>query len=77
MKYWVMIAITVVFFGLLIVGQSMMKKEAKDNWNNGVCIECGGKYHLVSTAWSTVNETKYTYECEKCHHAFDSYDLLK
>lgn len=77
MKWGIAIIIIVAFFSLVIISYSVMKTEAKDNWNDGICVECGGEYRLVNTFWSQVYGTMYTYECENCHHAFDSCDILK
>ena len=37
-------------------------------WNDGICIECGGEYKLNSVSKSKSGiETKY-YTCEDCDH---------
>lgn len=37
-------------------------------WNNGICVECGGEYKFKSAAKArNGSETKY-YTCEDCDH---------
>lgn len=37
-------------------------------WNNGICVECGGEYKFKSAAKSrNGSETRY-YTCEDCDH---------
>lgn len=37
-------------------------------YNNGICMSCGGHYHIVGTP--TKNHHFYTYECDKCGDGF-------
>lgn len=38
------------------------------DWNNGVCVECGGEYKFKSAAKARNGaETRY-YTCEDCDH---------
>lgn len=39
-----------------------------EDWNNGICVECGGEYKFKSAAKArNGSETRY-YTCEDCDH---------
>ena len=48
-------------------------KEIKAEYNNGICQDCGGHYHLIVRT----NASRYIYECDKCYRTLSSYWLLK
>ena len=55
---------------ITVIGAKYEVKKSEQFWNNGICTECGGNYHLVAvTKNSTVDHSKeYTYECKNCFH---------
>ncbi len=62
------------FIGMVIMASLMSmvyfgaKYEAEKDeklYNNGICSECGGEYHLVGASNSRGNK-HYVYECSEC-----------
>lgn len=43
-------------------------------YNNGICKECGGHYHIVGTP--TKNYHFYVYECDQCGESFSTTGLM-
>lgn len=46
----------------------------KEIYNNGVCKECGGHYHIVGTP--TYRHPFYVYECDQCGDSFQTVGLM-
>ena len=38
----------------------------KEQWNNGICSECGYEYKLVNSNVDKHYHRTYTFQCEKC-----------
>lgn len=69
----VIIAIIIAFavgFGLL---KLLIVKNEIDNktWNNGVCINCGGKYEFQSSSYRRSADDKYYYKCKNCGYTIE------
>lgn len=66
----IVIFIVSLFLAISVISAKSEIKKSEQNWNNGICTECGGNYHLVAvTKNSTVDHSKeYTYECKNCFH---------
>lgn len=52
--------------------QASEANEAIAAYNNGICTECGGKYHFSGSGlvW-------YYYTCEQCDHTIRSKVIMK
>ncbi len=69
----VVIAIIIAFavgFGLLRILIVENEKE-NEKWNNGVCIECGGKYEFQSSSYRRSADDKYYYKCKNCGYTIE------
>ena len=57
---------------------TLIYKEAEGNrnrWNNGIHIDCGGKYQFSSaTQWRS--SKTYYYTCDKCGHTEEFSSLM-
>lgn len=72
-KTRIIIAVILAFvigFGLLKI---LMLNAEKDNekWNNGICIECGGKYEFQSSSYRRNEDDKYYYKCKNCGYTIE------
>jgi len=47
---------------------------SKTIYNNGICMECGGHYHIVGTP--TKNYHFYVYECNQCGDSFRTITMM-
>ena len=47
-------------------------KAAIEEYNDGICLNCGGNYHLAGVYHVKNSGDYYIYECENCHHTFKS-----
>lgn len=63
----VLFGVPFAFFVLLIGNYKYYTAHCNQIYNNGICLECGGKWELV-----TNNEHKYIYECDNEKHHFNS-----
>ena len=62
-------------FCILIFVITMAKYEvnaAVEEYNHGICLNCGGNYHLAGAYHIKNSGDYYIYECENCHHTFRS-----
>lgn len=67
------LAIGAIIFGVcyaMIVHEQAVHEDLKAEYNNGICLKCGGHYHLVAVKNKTASNSEiyYYYECEKCYH---------
>lgn len=45
--------------------------QSHEEWNDGICIKCGGEYQFTSaTRWRTYQEFYYT--CEDCGYTIET-----
>lgn len=65
----------VIFIILYAVGSVVNCDTCQEIYNNGVCQECGGHYHIVGTPHH--RHQFYVYECDKCGNSFQSLTLMK
>lgn len=74
------IIIAVIFTVVVVVLVSIIPgchaDVIRDQYNGGVCRDCGGHYHLVAVAGHLANTT-YVYECDKCYKTISSTDPLQ
>lgn len=47
---------------------------SEEIYNNGICKECGGHYHIVGTP--THKHHMYVYECDQCGDTFQTVGLM-
>ena len=52
-------------FGFIFIMNEYREYE-EERWNNGICMECGTKYHFQSAAREK-SSTTYYYVCENGH----------
>ena len=58
---------------------TLIYKEAEGNrnrWNNGIHIDCGGKYQF-SSATNYRGSKNYYYTCDKCGHTEEFSAIMK
>lgn len=72
-KKKVVVAVIIAFavgFGLLklLIVENEIENE---KWNNGVCIECGGKYEFQSSSYRRNADDKYYYKCKNCGYTIE------
>ena len=54
---------------------SVKTYNIKNNYNDGVCIECGGNYEFFQ-AIGRGNKTYYLYKCKDCDYIIESKQYL-
>lgn len=52
-------------------------KVAKENYNNGICTNCGGEYCFTSSEHIKNSGDRYYYACEDCGHTVMTYSIEK
>ena len=52
-------------------------KTSKENYNNGICTECGGEYRFSSSEHIKNSGNKYYYTCKDCGHTVITYLIKK
>ena len=60
----------IIMIFLAVKGYSIMNEE----YNDGICKECGGHYEYVESVGHKHN-TSYIYKCDKCGHRIETYEL--
>lgn len=60
----------VIGFGLSTLLMVEIKVD-NEKWNNGVCIECGGKYEFQSSSYRRSANDKYYYKCKNCGYTIE------
>lgn len=61
--------------GILIANHE--SKVSKENYNNGICSECGGEYRFTSAQHIKNSGDRYYYTCEDCGHTVMTFSLQK
>lgn len=59
----VFVFITIV---LAIIGGTIEANQSEEEYNNGICSECGGHYKFVSSSYIRNDSDEYYYSCEDC-----------
>ena len=60
----------VIGFGLSALLMVEIKVD-NEKWNNGICIECGGKYEFQSSSYRRNAGDKYFYKCKNCGYTIE------
>ena len=60
----------VIGFGLSALLMVEIKVD-NEKWNNGICIECGGKYEFQSSSYRRNADDKYFYKCKNCGYTIE------
>lgn len=64
------IVLSILFFFspivLGIIGGTIEANQSKEEYNNGICSECGGHYKFVSSSYIRNSSDEYYYSCEDC-----------
>lgn len=63
-------------FCILIVVNSYFDKYKVKQYNDGICLECGGEYEYFSVV-SHLNNTRYIYKCNKCNNVVELSKMVK
>ena len=53
------------------------RKVSKENYNDGICAECGGEYRFASAEHTKSGDDRYFYTCEDCGHTIMTFRLMK
>ena len=64
---------------IFIAGIFIASHEAstsRENYNNGVCVECGGEYRFTSAQHIKNGGDRYYYTCENCGHTVMTFQLM-
>lgn len=65
----VAISITIMFFSLLAsIGDE--NSEKRKQYNNGVCLKCGGNYEMYQAVGHGIS-TSYIYKCDNCGNTIE------
>ena len=79
MKTVIRIMIFLVLTGALmataIIGAINEAKASITAYNEGICANCGGEYHL-SGAYRIRDSSYYIYTCEECGHSIETYRIM-
>ncbi len=51
---------------LAIIGGTIEANQSEEEYNNGICSECGGHYKFVSSSYIRNGSDEYYYSCEDC-----------
>ena len=73
-KSCVIAAILLILFLIIIICCCISSENdynIKNNYNDGVCIECGGNYKFFQ-AIGRGNKTYYLYKCKDCDYIIES-----
>ena len=60
-----------------ILFAARQSKIAEENYNNGICTECGGEYRFTSSEHRANDGDRYYYACEGCGHTVMTYSIEK
>lgn len=72
----VALIVTIVFWLFITLSMTVSITIEQKNWNNGNCIECGGKYKF-SGIESRIRDKNYYYTCEDCDHTIKTEGIKK
>lgn len=74
---WVLLI--VVILGIICLFEIKDAEYQEERWNNGICENCGGHYHLVTayTKGKYSEVTYYVYECDECGNKLKLKNLCK
>lgn len=64
------------FVSMLYFSTKYETEKDERMYNNGICSECGGKYHLVGASNSHGNRD-YVYECSECLYTIELNSRMK
>ena len=70
---WAIIVLAIVVIVVLIFAYANYR-AGLIIYNNGVCLSCGGHFHIVGTP--TKNHHYYTYECNQCGDGFTTVVMM-
>lgn len=70
-KIIVTIILAIVFSSLLVGVCYLEDKADKDNWNNGICSQCGGSLDFKNAS-RYKGRTTYFWECEECGYIIET-----
>ena len=67
----------VIIIAIMVCVCLLEQKIDEENYNNGICTECGGNYIFSSAVHIRNNGDDYYYTCDKCGHTIKTNDLMK
>lgn len=73
------IGFVALIIAILAAGIFIASHEAnvsRENYNNGICAECGGEYRFASATHIKNNGDRYYYTCESCGHTVMTFELM-
>ena len=69
---WAIILIVAIVTILIIT----INNSDKSEYNNGICLKCGGHYELFDVAGYN-NNIAYYYKCQSCKNVIMTYSLME
>lgn len=64
-----------IFFGFgAMVGQEHVND--RDTFNNGVCVQCGGEYHMSGATKTRMGSETFYYTCQNCGWTIETNGLM-
>ena len=74
---WLLVIVAII--GIMTLFEIKSAEYQEEIWNNGICENCGGHYHLVTayTKGEYGQVTYYVYECDECGNKLKLKNLCK